>query len=336
MTNTKEFEGKNIDAALEKACSALNMTKDRLRYEVVCTGSSGIFGLVGVKNARIRILNSRKSTGGAGGGRDVLDEDRREILSMLDEAFADPASEPESRPRPEAKTAAKGEPRAESKKTPKAKPKSRPRPEKGPAPAERPKASGRPPANGGKPPEPEERPETPPAASEELPEPAPPVEVKEADIVLARDILVKILDNITDEATVKVACEPGRVGFSVEGGNSSVLIGKRGKTLKAMQHLVEKAVKKSLGEAVDVQVDVEGYLEKRASSLQTLASRLAEKARQTGKPTTISRMDAYERKIIHDALRTDRSVKTRSVGNGDIRNVVIHPGRRTGRKKTAP
>ncbi|ABW65913.1 RNA-binding cell elongation regulator Jag/EloR [Desulfosudis oleivorans] len=341
MTDTKEFEGKNIDAALEKASSALNMTKDQLRYEVVCTGSSGIFGLVGVKNARIRILNSKKGSGGAGAGgrRDVLDEDRQEILSMLDEAFAEPAPEPESRPRPEAKAAPRGEPRAESKKAPRAKPKSRPRTEKGaPAPAERSRAAGRPPANGAKPPAPEERPETPPAASEELPEspPAPPVEVKEADVVLARDVLSKILDNITDEATVKVAFEPGRVGFSMEGGNSSVLIGKRGKTLKAMQHIVEKVVKKSMGEAVEVQVDVEGYLEKRASSLTTLASRLAEKARQTGKPTTISRMDAYERKIIHDALRTDRSVKTRSVGNGDIRNVVIHPGRRTSRKKTAP
>jgi len=332
MTDTKEFEGKNIDAALEKACNALNMTKDRLRYEVVCAGSSGIFGLVGVKNARIRVLSSRKSTGGAGAesGRNVLDEDRQEILSMLDEAFADPAPEPESRPLPETKTATKREHRAEAKKAPRAKPKPRPRTEKGASvQPERSKAAGRPPA-------PEEPAEPTPSVSEELPEPAPPVEVKEADLILAREILGKILDNITDEATVKVACAPGQVGFSVEGGNSSVLIGKRGKTLKAMQHIVEKVVKKSLGEAVEVQVDVEGYLEKRASSLQTLASRLAEKARQTGKPTTISRMDAYERKIIHDALRTDRSVKTRSVGNGDIRNVVIHPGRRTGRKKTAP
>lgn len=331
MTDTKEFEGKNIDAALEKACSALNMTKDQLRYEVVCTGSSGIFGLVGVKNARIRILNSKKEPGGAGtgGGRDVLDEDRQEILSMLDEAFAEPAPEPESRPRPEAKAAPRGEPRAEAKKAPRTKAKPRPRTEKGAAAPERSKAAGNPPA-------PEEHADPAPPVSEEPPESAPPVDVKEADVVLARNVLRKILDNITDEATVKVACEPGRVCFFMEGGNSSVLIGKRGKTLKAMQHIVEKVVKKSLGESVEVQVDVEGYLEKRASSLTTLASRLAEKARQTGKPTTISRMDAYERKIIHDALRTDRSVKTRSVGNGDIRNVVIHPGRRTSRKKTAP
>jgi len=151
----------------------------------------------------------------------------------------------------------------------------------------------------------------------------------------AREVLVKMLENITEDAVVKVSCGKDMAHFSVEGGNASVLIGKRGKTLKAMQHIVEKMVKKAMGESVDVRVDVEGYLEKRETSLKGLASKLAEKARQTGKPTTISRMDAYERKIIHDALRADRSVKTRSVGAGDFRNVVIHPGgKKLQRKKT--
>lgn len=317
MTSLTEFEGKNIEAALEKASSALNLPIEKIRYDVVSAGSSGIFGLVGVKNARIRITNGSK--GGAGGrARQVAEEDRQEIQSMLDEAFADPQKEPKAKEKPKA------------------------RKEKSPAPRERTRRATREaaPEQKAPPEQPSERETLPEAHMDAVPEAetAPEkggVEVQETDVALAREILCNILENITDEATVTVSCGKDQVQFSVDGGNSSVLIGKRGKTLKAMQHIVEKVVRKAVGESVEVRVDVENYLEKREASLKTLASNLAEKARQTGKPTTISRMDSYERKIIHDTLRTDRSVKTRSVGNGDFRNVVIHPGgKKTQRKKT--
>lgn len=328
MTSLTEFEGKNIDAALEKASSALNIPIDKLRYDVISAGSSGIFGLVGVKSARIRIINAPKEEGR---GRHVPEEDRQEILSMLDEAFADPKKETKEPKGPK------------EKKEPKAKAKTRSeRPEKAHDPAEKFRKANRPEPSpksvemqGPAVDEPEDDDEAEAWVEPEVSADKPGVEVNETDLTQARDVLVKMLENITEDAVVKVSCGKDMAHFSVEGGNASVLIGKRGKTLKAMQHIVEKMVKKAMGESVDVRVDVEGYLEKRETSLKGLASKLAEKARQTGKPTTISRMDAYERKIIHDALRADRSVKTRSVGAGDFRNVVIHPGgKKLQRKKT--
>lgn len=56
MSPVVEFEGKNIDQAVSKACEALNISSDLLKYEVVSFGSSGIFGLVGFKKARIRVI----------------------------------------------------------------------------------------------------------------------------------------------------------------------------------------------------------------------------------------------------------------------------------------
>ena len=56
-----EFEEKNVDKAVKKACKELNMTQDELRYEVLSYGSSGIFGLAGVRKARIRVLPPEKS-----------------------------------------------------------------------------------------------------------------------------------------------------------------------------------------------------------------------------------------------------------------------------------
>ena len=61
MSQFLEFEGSNIDNALEKACGQLNVLKEELHYTVVSYGSTGIFGLVGVKKAKIRVeVNNAK------------------------------------------------------------------------------------------------------------------------------------------------------------------------------------------------------------------------------------------------------------------------------------
>jgi predicted RNA-binding protein Jag len=55
MTFSLEFEAKNVEKAVEKACAELNIPKDEICYDVLSPGSSGIFGLAGAKKARIRV-----------------------------------------------------------------------------------------------------------------------------------------------------------------------------------------------------------------------------------------------------------------------------------------
>jgi len=55
MMSSFEFKGKNVDKAVEKACKELNLTQDEIMYDVLSHGSSGIFGLAGVKKAKIRV-----------------------------------------------------------------------------------------------------------------------------------------------------------------------------------------------------------------------------------------------------------------------------------------
>lgn len=62
MTTSFEFEGKNIEKALEKASEEFNIPKDQLRYDILSYGSSGIFGLAGTKKARIRVNLAQEST----------------------------------------------------------------------------------------------------------------------------------------------------------------------------------------------------------------------------------------------------------------------------------
>ena len=60
MTSGLEFEGKDVEDAVKSACAELNIAEDKLKYDVISYGSTGIFGLVGVKKAKIRVFGSRK------------------------------------------------------------------------------------------------------------------------------------------------------------------------------------------------------------------------------------------------------------------------------------
>ena len=277
MTSWSFFEGKTVDAAISNAGKELGIPVAELKYEIVFSGSSGIFGLVGAKNAKIRVMtpetrNSRSTTS----HQSEAEKERQEILSLVDETFADTTNQ---QPHESAEI---DEPEVPSKE----------------------------------------------AVSDE-----PEKQYTETDFETGKMALSRIVENIVAGATISVQVHNQQVVFNIEGDNAAILIGKHGQTLKAMQHIVEKIIHKSCGERVRVLVDVEQYMEKRKASLKSLATRMADKVKQTGKPTTINRMDAFERKIIHDTLRKNKHVKTRSAGGGEIRNVVIHPGKKSWRTK---
>ena len=75
MKQTQEFDGKNLEQAIEKACAALNVTRKKLSYDVISSGSSGIFGIVGVKKARIRAILPEKKITTNDTDRDAMEDD---------------------------------------------------------------------------------------------------------------------------------------------------------------------------------------------------------------------------------------------------------------------
>ncbi len=117
------------------------------------------------------------------------------------------------------------------------------------------------------------------------------------------------------------------------GGNSALLIGKRGKTLEAIQIIVEKVINKKNEKRSRTLVDIEGYMEKRNSYLKSLAKRLADKCKRFGKPMSLEEMNAHDRRIIHITLKSDKEVGTRSKGEGILRKIVIFPKKSSRQKK---
>jgi spoIIIJ-associated protein len=297
-----EFEGKNIDEAVKNACKQLNCKKETLKFDIVSSGSTGIFGLIGAKKAKIRVIETsqpiKKSKEDHSKSAPSKTAPSEGIKSLVDEAFNDIVEESSTlaSSTPKSKTLPIQEQELDS----------------------------------------DSDADLEIEGEEELfeEEDSEPVVIPEAVINIGKEMLQKILDSITDNASVIVKNSNGRLIYRIEGGNSALLIGKRGQTLDAMQYLVDKIVNKKSDDRVRIQIDVEGYLESRQASLESLALRLAEKAKKTGKPSTISQMTAHDRRIVHLALKDDHTVKTRSIGEGYYRRLVIFPKKRKFRKNT--
>jgi spoIIIJ-associated protein len=144
-----------------------------------------------------------------------------------------------------------------------------------------------------------------------------------------RAALERIVDAITSDAEIRVEKDSERVLLKVTGGNAALLIGKKGQTLEAIQTIIDKIVNKQNNHnqngKVRVQIDVEGYLENRKTNLEQLALRLADKSKRIRKPISLGQMSAYDRRIVHLALKDISGVRTKSRGEGYMRKLVIFP-----------
>lgn len=309
MNQPLEFTGKNVTAAVEAACKQLGIPKKELKYNVISTGTTGIFGIVGRKDARIRVTVPAKEAAQSKNDKDG-------ILSIVDEAFG------QSKPKPKQPAPAPKKP------APKPSPPKEKEPEEAPdsldkefqAPGNKPELDG----------EDTGRWDARPAPRSEKPdkEEEPPVPVSQASIDLGVEAVQKMADLITDDAHVEAITQEDRLTLQINGGNTGILIGRKGQTLDAMQFLADKIINRQSEARVRVKVDIEGYMETRKANLKHLALKMAEKAKKTGRPATINQMSAQDRRIVHLALKEDAQVRTQSMGDGYYRRLVIFPKKR--------
>lgn len=276
-----EFVGKNVKEAVEKAAEELQIPTGKIKYDVISNGSSGIFGLVGVKKAKIRVSlpsSERKTDKTSKTGLNEKDRLREgSVKSLVDEAFngtvhkkkSDDLREPEKSSKPDESSI---------------------------------------------------------VGSTDT-------DLSSEQIQIGIDSLQKIIDLITTDAKVSVEKEQNQIVFNVVGGNAGVLIGKRGQNLEAIQYLIDKIVNKKSEKRIRLQVDVEGYIKTRRENLTKLAEKLAEKTKKTGRPSTIGQISAQDRRTVHLTLKSDKEVRTQSIGDGYYRKLVIFPRKSNYKRK---
>lgn len=139
----------------------------------------------------------------------------------------------------------------------------------------------------------------------------------------AQKFLDGLFNILGEEVDVNIKKENSELEIELSGPDMGMVIGKRGETLDALQHLTSLVVNRGDMDFVKVSMDTENYREKRVKALESLANKLANKVVKSGRNTSLEPMNAYERRIIHATLQDHDKVTTYSVGQGMRRKVVI-------------
>jgi spoIIIJ-associated protein len=147
----------------------------------------------------------------------------------------------------------------------------------------------------------------------------------ETVLAIAKEALENILSRIPVETSVHSQRVNGNIALNIEGDKSGLLIGRKGKTLDALQFIVNKIANKAVDKKVRVVVDSENYRKRQEESLVEMALKMGEKAKKTQKPVATNPLNPHERRIIHLALKSDEALDTKSKGDGLLKKVLIIP-----------
>lgn len=149
------------------------------------------------------------------------------------------------------------------------------------------------------------------------------ISLKEDPSSTPEGILKNLLAEMGIEADVNTRVSDGNIYLNINTPNAGLLIGRRGRTLDAIQHLLNCIVNRSSLVKRRVIVDAEQYRERREEILTNLAHKLASKVKTTRQEIVVEPMNPQDRRIIHLALQDDQEVTTFSRGEGSFRSVVI-------------
>ena len=133
-----------------------------------------------------------------------------------------------------------------------------------------------------------------------------------------------LLEHMGVRANIEITDkEDGGINVNLSGKGMGVVIGRRGETLDAIQHLTNYAVNHGSEKRLHVSVDAEAYRAKREEALVRLAEKMAAKAIKYKRSMALEPMNSYERHVIHAALQDYEGVSTSSIGTEPNRRVVV-------------
>ena len=301
--------GKTIDLAIEAGLTQLSMDRDSVSVEILETPKSGFFG-IGASPAKVKLTYEAPDEPAAPAPA-LSSASRSKPKKSVSEKPAEaanapkviaPAAAPMQRPaeqRANAKPTAEKPERQEKPRQPR---ENKPRQEKNRQP---------------KPQQPKK--ETAPAEPKVY-TPAEPGSTEER----IEQFVKGLLEHMGSDA-VPHAMKTADESYSVDlvGENLGILIGRRGETLDAIQHLANYAVNRGQNKRVRINVDAENYRLKREESLQRLAQKVAGKVTKYRRNITLEPMNAYERHVIHAALQDYPDVTTYSTGTEPNRRIVV-------------
>lgn len=151
-------------------------------------------------------------------------------------------------------------------------------------------------------------------------------------VVLKEDVAEYIkayLKEITSLMGIEVEFETQKrekyIKVNMISDNSSILIGKNGRTMSALQDLLRQSIQSKINARVNIILDTNDYKEKQQKNIERLAVKLAKDVVKTGIEVKMDRMNSFERRLVHNKLTNFKGVTTISEGEEPNRCVVIKP-----------
>ena len=293
MEKTIVTTGKTIDLAIESALAKLGLDRDSVSVQVLAQAKPGFLGF-GAQPAKVQVTYEAPDPA-------PVEEKPKVALSSASRS---------KKPAPAVKKEApKAEPKKEAPKAPKQeKPKAEPK-------KEAPKAEPKKEAPKQEKPKAEKKPAEPKVYT--------PAEAGSTEEKIEQ--FIKGLLEHMDSSAVPHATKVDSNTYKVElvGDDLGYLIGRRGDTLDAIQHLSNYAINRDVEGRIRINVDAECYREKREDSLRRYARKKAQQVLKARRRTTLEPMNAYERHVIHATLQEMDNITTYSTGTEPNRRVVI-------------
>ncbi len=284
MEKTIVTTGKTIDLAIEAALTQLGLDRDSVSVQVVQQAKPGFLGL-GAQLAKVEVTY------------EAPDPAPKVALSAA--SRSKPKAKPVEAPKPEAPKAEvkKEAPKAPKAEAPKAEAPKAPKAERAPRP---------------------QRQEAPKAPKTYAP-------AEDGSVEQKIEVFLKGLLEQMGSAAVPHAWKEEGHNYKVDlvGDDLGYLIGHRGDTLDALQHLANYSVGRNVEGHIRISVDAENYRAKREDSLSRYARKKAQQVLKARRRTTLEPMNAYERHVIHAALQDMENITTHSTGTEPNRRVVI-------------
>lgn len=314
MEKKSIITGKTLEEAKANVAAQLGLDADSYSYQVVQMPKSGFLGF-GAQPAKIEVTYEVP---------DPVPEAPKVALSSASRSKPKPvAKKPEPKPeaqKQEVKQPVKPAAPKPAEVTPDEQPKAAAKPV-APAAAQPPKPERkeRAPRENREPREPRERKPQPPKEPKVY-APAEPGSVEEK----IEQFISGLLERMDSKAVPHCWKEDGNT-YQVElvGDDLGYLIGRRGDTLDAIQHLANYSINRGVESHIRINVDAERYREKREESLRRYAVKKAQQVLKMRRRTTLEPMNAYERHVIHAALQDMDNITTHSTGVEPNRCVVI-------------
>ena len=142
-------------------------------------------------------------------------------------------------------------------------------------------------------------------------------------IEFAKKYLLNIIKNYELEGTVTERYENGIIHLTIDTNHNSILIGKNGKTLQALNDVCRYAVAAKYKKHYRILLDINSYKNEKYAKLTRIAKRVAKEVLNTKTTVHLDPMPADERRIVHNALTKFKNISTQSEGVGNKRHIVI-------------